>query len=105
MPVLEPSKFLLFLGKNVIGTITRDPGRDDFPWLRGNFVAADEFESASHFFENELSFLRERRMEEFDEVWKEIGALGLKIQKVGTTEIHKVAIIHIEGDKVSWRPG
>jgi hypothetical protein len=103
MPSNEQSKFLLFRGDTLLGTITHDQSRDDWPWCNGNFIPAEDFASAKPLFEKELMLLRARNYQEFDQLWEEIKKPELKIQLIRTGENFSVGLLHIDGDKISWR--
>jgi hypothetical protein len=103
MPPQASSELQLIRGNSLLGTIKHNPEKDDWPWQHGSFTAADGFASVKHLFEKELLFMRERRYQEFDEVWDEIEAIGLRMRAIETAETFSVGLIHIENGKAWWR--
>ena len=103
MSANEPSKYLLFRGDTLLGTITHDQGQDDWPWQYGSFASSPEFASARHLFDKGVRLLGARRNEEFARIWTEIQEPGLRMQMIGTNKILRGGLVHIDGEKVSWR--
>jgi len=103
MPEHEPAKFLLYRGDTLLGTITHDPARDDFPWSAGLFAAADGYLSVKHLFDEERRLLSNSQYEEFDKIWKEIEGPGLQMRLIGTNRVLSGGLLHIDGDRASWR--
>jgi hypothetical protein len=103
MPEHEPAKFLLYRGDTFLGTITHDPTLDDWPWSRGSFAAAEAYSSVKHLFDEERRLMSTSQHEEFDKIWKRIREPGLRMQLVDTDRVLSGGLIHIDGERVSWR--
>lgn len=97
------STLSLFRGDVLLGTITSDVAKTDFPWFKGTFDPAPGFEGVRELFEKELSLLDADKMEEWEAVWEEIMVSGLSLQSVPGGQIFDELLIHIDGVETWWR--
>ncbi len=107
MPKTLPTELQLLRGDVLLGTITLDPSRSDFPWHAGVFAPSEHFAEVRPLFERELHFLNTNTGDEhwdaWEEVWTAISKPGLRLLAPDGIEFTSDPLIHIEGTKTWWR--
>jgi hypothetical protein len=102
MPPTPPIVYKSYRGDVLLGTITPDNTRSDFPWYAGIFHPTPDFETVRPLFENELSVLDSEDFDAWELAWQAITKPGLKLE-YDNGEIVNELLIHIEGEKTWWR--
>ena len=92
--------YRLYRGDQLLGAITHTD--NDMPWHNGTFDPSPAFEEVRPLFELELALLNADRMDEWEEAWSDVAALGLRLEPVATGADIDEFLRHIEGSRVWW---
>ncbi len=103
MKAAQTKRFRFKRGGTLLGEVTLEPAKSDFPWFAGTFVASEAFEEVRSLFEASTKLLDEDRVEEWDRLWQSIVKPGLTLEDRDSPEVITSLLIHIEGREVRWR--
>ena len=86
-------------GEELLGVLrSRD---SDFPWLICEFEAAENFSAVKSLFEEELRLLESDEMDQWQNAYERINALGLKLIDVEVNNEIDEFLLHIK-DREAW---
>lgn len=108
---LPGDQYLLFRGEAFIGRLHTE--EYDFPWIRGTFEPAGDFESVRALFEAERRFRDSSNLDgdhpDFAEWWDAWQELYTPPLRVLTPESGRASdlddwVVYLDGSKVRWCP-
>ena len=93
--------FTLRQGSVVLAEISEV--RTDMPWFAGTFRRQAAFGQVQHLFEQEEVLMAEEKWDEWEMLWQQIRAAGIRLVPSDSSgEISEFAI-HIDGDRCRFR--
>jgi hypothetical protein len=102
-----PAELQLIRGGVLLGSITLDPSKFDFPWYAGFFSPSEHFAEVRPLFDRELHLLNtnteDKHWDAWDEAWEAISQPGLRLVGPSDTDFTSDPVIHIDGTKAWWR--
>lgn len=97
------TRFKLYRGDVLLGTVQLVPELCDFPWYGGLIEPEPAFAPYAPLFRQELELLGEESMDEWGQVLREIEGPGLSLVPLGSGVPLTGFLIHINGAEVTWR--
>ena len=97
------TRFKLYRGDVLLGTIQLVPELCDFPWYGGLLEPEHAFTPYAPLFQQELALLGEERMDEWGQVLGEIEGPGLSLVPFTGGLPVTGFLLHINGLEVTWR--
>lgn len=95
------NRFLIYKGNILLGeAVNVEP---DFPGFIGEFVPAEGFKDFKEYFESEIKLLHENRLEEMDQLRKNILNEELRLEPILGGKQVMNPDLHIEGAEIWWR--
>lgn len=91
-------------GGVVIGLVTPEPSWFDFPWFAGRFYPTEAFENVRALFDEEARVCDQEDWETVDRIQAQLNEPGLELE-YPDGQVKRELLMHIEGERVSWREG